>query len=101
MNLLRLNRTIRSLQILDRDLRLAVWPQPPQQAALAHVGQLLAQAGCHGVCQRHAIFSLIARIAKHDSLVTCANIKIILANVDTTSIAIGSSATTPTPTTTR
>merc|ERR1712038_2096263 len=78
------NRAVLSLQILDRDLRLTVWPQPPQQATLAHIGQLFAQAGCHGVRQRHAIFSLIAGIAEHDSLVPCTNIKIILANVDAT-----------------
>merc|ERR1719433_1801004 len=85
MDLLRLNRAVLSLQILNRDLSLAVRPQPPQQATLAHVGQLLAQASGHGVRQWHAILSLIAGVPKHNSLVASTDVKIILANMNTSS----------------
>merc|ERR1719293_21706 len=81
MDLLRLNRAILPLQILDGDLSLAIWPQPPEQSALAHVCQLLPQARGHGMCQWHAILRLIASIAKHNTLVTSTYIEVILAHV--------------------
>merc|ERR1719174_109758 len=73
------------LQILDGDLCLAVWTQPPQLAILAHICQFLAQASSHGVCQWHAILSLVAGIAKHDTLVASTNIQIVLANMNSSS----------------
>merc|ERR1740121_3150288 len=81
MNLLRLNRAVLPLQILDGDLSLAIWSQPPKQPTLAHICQLLAQACGHGMCQWHAILRLIASIAKHNSLVTSAYVEVILAHV--------------------
>merc|ERR1711933_633560 len=84
VNLLRLNRAILPLQILDGDLSLAIWSQPPKQSALAHVCQLLAQARGHGMCQWHTILRLIASIAKHNTLVTSTYIEVILAHVHPT-----------------
>merc|ERR1719277_1257834 len=81
VNLLRLNRAILPLQILDGDLSLAIWSQPPKQSALAHVCQLLPQARGHGMCQWHAILRLIASIAKHNTLVTSTYIEVILAHM--------------------
>merc|ERR1740121_1868356 len=81
MNLLRLNRAVLPLQILDGDLSLAIWSQPPKQSTLAHVCQLLAQARGHGMCQWHTILRLIASIPEHDTLVTSTYVEVILANV--------------------
>merc|ERR1740121_2237573 len=81
MNLLRLNRAILPLQILDGDLSLAIWSQPPKQPTLAHVCQLLAQARGHGMCQWHTVLRLIASIAEHDSLVASTYVEVILAHV--------------------
>merc|ERR1740121_2704239 len=81
MNLLRLNRAVLPLQILDGDLSLAIWSQPPKQPTLAHVGQLLAQARGHGMCQWHTILRLIASIPEHDSLVASTYVEVILAHV--------------------
>ncbi|CAE8622504.1 unnamed protein product [Polarella glacialis] len=44
VDLLRLRGAVRVLQVLDGHLGLAVWPQPPAFAVLAHVCQCLAQA---------------------------------------------------------
>merc|ERR1719379_1690041 len=79
-----LDRSICMLLVLDSNLSLPVRPQPPQFAALSHIRQLLTKLGRNGVRERHAVLSLIARIAKHDTLVSCTNIQIILTYVDTT-----------------
>mmetsp|Transcript_120036 Transcript_120036/g.301742 ORF Transcript_120036/g.301742 Transcript_120036/m.301742 type:complete len:225 (-) Transcript_120036:60-734(-) len=84
VDLLRLHRAISMLQVLDGHLRLPIWPQPPEQATLAHVRQLLTQPRGHRVRQGHAVLSLVARIPKHDALITSAHIKVLLAHVDTT-----------------
>mmetsp|Transcript_57590 Transcript_57590/g.103474 ORF Transcript_57590/g.103474 Transcript_57590/m.103474 type:complete len:321 (+) Transcript_57590:618-1580(+) len=85
VDLLRLHGAVRVLQVLDGHLGLAVWPQPPAFAALAHVCQRLAQASGHGVCQGHAVTGLITGVAKHDTLVASAHIHVSLANVHATS----------------
>mmetsp|Transcript_151451 Transcript_151451/g.278205 ORF Transcript_151451/g.278205 Transcript_151451/m.278205 type:complete len:218 (-) Transcript_151451:81-734(-) len=83
MDLQGLHRAIFFLAILNCHLSFSIRAQPPQFAVLAHICQLLAQACCHGVCQWHAIFSLITGIAKHDTLITSTNIHIIFTNVNT------------------
>merc|ERR1719401_2811444 len=85
VELLRLDRAVSLLQVLDCDLRLAIGPQPPQLAALPHVRQLLAELRCDGVCKRHAVFGLIAGVTEHDALVTSTYVQIFLAYVDTAS----------------
>merc|ERR1712061_420274 len=81
VDLLRLDRAILPLQILDGDLSLAIWSQPPKQSTLAHVGQLLAQSCGHGMCQWHTVLRLIAGIAEHNALVTGTYIEVILAHM--------------------
>jgi len=85
VDLLWLNRPIGLLEVLNGDLRLAVWAQPPELAAFANICQLLAQASGNEVCQRHAVLCLVTGIAKHDTLVTGTNIHFVLTDVDTTS----------------
>merc|ERR1711972_979831 len=85
MELLRLNRAVGLLQVLDGDLGLPIGPRPPQFAILAHVSELLAQLGRHGVREWHAVLSLISRVAEHDALVTSANVKVLLPNMDAAS----------------
>merc|ERR1712087_206403 len=77
--------TIRLLQVLDGDLRLAVWPQPPEQPTLADIGQFLPKTCRHRVRQGHAVFRLVARITKHDTLITSTNVEIVFAHVHTAS----------------
>ena len=84
VDLLRLNRPIRVLHVLDRHLRLAVRSQPPALAALAHFCQGLAKPGGHAVRQRHAIRSLVAGIPEHDALVSGAHVHLVLANMHST-----------------
>mmetsp|Transcript_105754 Transcript_105754/g.227945 ORF Transcript_105754/g.227945 Transcript_105754/m.227945 type:complete len:217 (-) Transcript_105754:86-736(-) len=84
VDLLRLHGAIRLLQVLNGDLRLAVRTQPPEQAALAHISEHLAQARGHGVSQGHAVLGLIAGIAEHDALVAGTHIHVVLANVHAT-----------------
>merc|ERR1719277_792222 len=47
------------LQIFNRNLCLAVRPQPPQQTTLTHICQFLTKTRGHGVGQWHAILSFI------------------------------------------
>jgi len=35
--------------------------------------------------QRHGVLSFVASVSEHDSLVTCTNVEVILANMHTTS----------------
>merc|ERR1719440_295106 len=81
VNLQWLHRAICLLRILDGNLSLAIWAQPPQLATLAHIGELLAQASGHGMCQWHAILGLVASISKHDALIASANIHFVLAHM--------------------
>mmetsp|Transcript_24426 Transcript_24426/g.58520 ORF Transcript_24426/g.58520 Transcript_24426/m.58520 type:complete len:497 (+) Transcript_24426:101-1591(+) len=80
VDLLRLDRAVGLLHVLDRDLRLAVRAQPPERAVLAHVGELLAQAGRDQVRQRHAVGGLVRRVAEHDALVAGADVQVGLAH---------------------
>mmetsp|Transcript_24541 Transcript_24541/g.52088 ORF Transcript_24541/g.52088 Transcript_24541/m.52088 type:complete len:274 (-) Transcript_24541:168-989(-) len=84
VELQRLHRAIRLLQVLNGDLGLAVGAQPPEQAALAHIRQLLPQLRGHRVGKWHAILGLVRGIPKHDALVTGADVKILLAHMDAT-----------------
>merc|ERR1719386_254658 len=84
VNLQRLHGAIVILLVLDCHLSLAIGPQPPQRTVLADICQLLAQAGCNEDCQGHANFGLIRCISKHDALVPCAHVHLVLANVNTT-----------------
>mmetsp|Transcript_30132 Transcript_30132/g.86786 ORF Transcript_30132/g.86786 Transcript_30132/m.86786 type:complete len:315 (-) Transcript_30132:61-1005(-) len=81
VDLPRLHGAVRSLQVLDRHLRLAIRPQPPEQAALAHVGQCLAQARRDGMREGHAILGLVAGVPEHDTLVAGADIQVLLADM--------------------
>merc|ERR1719229_539137 len=83
MNLAWLHRTIGFLQVLYGDLSLAVWPQPPEQPTFAHIGQLLSKTCRHRMRQGHAVFRLVARIPKHDTLITCTNVEVLFTNVHT------------------
>mmetsp|Transcript_44099 Transcript_44099/g.89002 ORF Transcript_44099/g.89002 Transcript_44099/m.89002 type:complete len:230 (-) Transcript_44099:33-722(-) len=82
VELLRLDGAVSLLQVLDRDLRLAIGPQPPERAVLAHVRQLLAQLGRDGVRQRHAVGRLVRGVPEHDALISGPDVEILLANVD-------------------
>mmetsp|Transcript_9376 Transcript_9376/g.17446 ORF Transcript_9376/g.17446 Transcript_9376/m.17446 type:complete len:278 (-) Transcript_9376:257-1090(-) len=84
MDLQGLHRAIFFLAILNCHLSFSIRAQPPQFAVLAHICQLLAQARRHGVRQGHAVFGLITGVAKHDALITCAHIHVVLANMNTT-----------------
>merc|ERR550514_977631 len=84
VNLQGLHGTIIILLILNGYLGLAIWPQPPQRSVLANICQFLAQTGGHEDCQGHADFSLIRSVTKHDPLIPCTHIHLILTNVDTT-----------------
>merc|ERR1719377_265903 len=72
---------IRVLLVLNGHLSLAVRAQPPEAAVLAHVRELLAETRGDQVGERHAVLGLIARVAEHDTLVTGANVHLVLANV--------------------
>mmetsp|Transcript_88806 Transcript_88806/g.197346 ORF Transcript_88806/g.197346 Transcript_88806/m.197346 type:complete len:274 (+) Transcript_88806:692-1513(+) len=84
VELQRLHRAIRLLQVLNGDLGLAVGAQPPEQAALAHIRQLLPQLRGHRVGEWHAILRLVAGVPEHDALITGADVKILLAHMDAT-----------------
>mmetsp|Transcript_70359 Transcript_70359/g.159743 ORF Transcript_70359/g.159743 Transcript_70359/m.159743 type:complete len:201 (-) Transcript_70359:405-1007(-) len=70
------------LQVLNGDLRLAIGPEPPELAALAHVRELLTELGRHRVSEWHAILRLVGRVAEHDALVASAYVEVLLAHVD-------------------
>mmetsp|Transcript_4227 Transcript_4227/g.6453 ORF Transcript_4227/g.6453 Transcript_4227/m.6453 type:complete len:288 (-) Transcript_4227:32-895(-) len=84
VELLRLDGAICLLQIFNSHLRFTIRAQPPELPILAHVGQFLAQFRGHGVRQRHAVFRLVSGIAKHNALVTSPDVKVLLANMNTT-----------------
>ena len=81
MDLLRLDRPVGLLQVLDGDLRLAARSQPPKVAALSHIRELLAQFRSYRMRQWHAILRLVCGVTKHDALITGAYIEIIFADV--------------------
>merc|ERR1719197_1702554 len=84
VNLQGFHRAIIVLFVLNGHLGLAIRPQPPQRSILANISQLLAQTGGNEDCQRHADLCLIRGITKHDSLISCTHIHLILADMDTT-----------------
>ena len=61
------------LLVLNRDLSLAVRPQPANSAVFPDLCQLVPNLGGQHVCQRHQLGGLICGIAKHVTLVasTC------------------------------
>merc|ERR1740133_786444 len=84
VNLQGLHRAVIVLLVLNGHLGLAIGPQPPQRSILADIGQLLAQTCGNEDCQGHADLSLIRSVTKHNALVSCTHIHLVLANMDTT-----------------
>mmetsp|Transcript_10218 Transcript_10218/g.21085 ORF Transcript_10218/g.21085 Transcript_10218/m.21085 type:complete len:213 (+) Transcript_10218:928-1566(+) len=74
--------SIGMLRVFDGDLGLTVGAQPPQGTVLADICQTLSQLRGHHVGQRHAVFSFVTGVTKHDTLVTGTNIQFGLADVD-------------------
>merc|ERR1719316_623782 len=79
-----LHRPIIILLVLDGHLGLAIRAQPPQRSVLADISKLLAEAGGDEDGQGHANFSLIRGVTKHDALVSCTHIHLILSHMDAT-----------------
>ena len=62
-----------AVDVAHRNLRLAVRAQVGQRAVLAHLRQTLAHALCQVNRHRHESLRLLAGIAEHHALVTCAH----------------------------
>merc|ERR1719262_969801 len=77
------HRAIFALLVTNGHLSLAVRSQPPERSILADIGQLLAQTSCNQDSQGHGDLGLIRSVTKHDSLISCTHIHLVLADVDT------------------
>lgn len=62
---------------------LTIRSQPPKAPILTDIGQTLSKLRRHHVRQGHADFGFIARVSKHDTLITGSDIQVRLAHVDT------------------
>jgi hypothetical protein len=67
-------RAVLVLLVLNSDLRLAVGAEQGQDAFLAHLGELVAEAGRERVGEGHHLLGFVGRVAEHVALVTGADV---------------------------
>mmetsp|Transcript_20892 Transcript_20892/g.35922 ORF Transcript_20892/g.35922 Transcript_20892/m.35922 type:complete len:345 (-) Transcript_20892:24-1058(-) len=77
------NRPILELVIGDGDLGLSIGTEPPESSILTDISELLSEPVGKKMRQRHAAFGLIRGVSKHNTLVTSANVHVVLSYVDT------------------
>lgn len=64
--------------VLARDLRLRIWAQPlAGRIRLSQLGHFAVQIVRKRDRQRHAFFSLVRRVAKHQSLIASADVVVV------------------------